>query len=98
MISRPYPEVTLDTFGFPVGGRLAVRQAVSWPRLPKVALFGPKSAVFWPEIISLWTVSKKNVTIMTGHLKDNLFVLTALQGGLRGGVRARFWPKNGLKI
>ena len=41
---------------------------------------------------------KKNVTIMTGHLKDNLFVLTALQGGLRGGVRARFWPKNGLKI
>ena len=60
--------------------------------------FGPKSAVFWPEMISLWTVSKKIVTIMTGHLKDNLFVLTALQGGLRGGVRARFWPKNGLKI
>ena len=33
---------------------------------------------------------KKIVTIMTGHLKDNLFVLTALQGGLRGGGRALF--------
>ena len=35
---------------------------------------------------------------MMGHLKDNLFVLTALQGGLRGAVRALFWaeiwPKN----
>ena len=31
---------------------------------------------------------------MTGHLKDNLFVLTALQGGLRGGVRALFWAQN----
>ena len=30
---------------------------------------------------------------MTGHLKDNLFVLTALQGGLRGGVGALFWAK-----
>ena len=27
---------------------------------------------------------------MTGHLKDNLFVLTALRGGLWGGVRALF--------
>ena len=30
---------------------------------------------------------------MTGHLKDNVFVLTALQGGLRGAVRALFWAK-----
>ena len=36
---------------------------------------------------------KKNVTIMTGHLKDNLFVLTALQGCLQGAVRAHFWAK-----
>ena len=42
----PYPQVTLDNFGFPVGGRLAVRRAVFRHRLPKVALFGPKSAVF----------------------------------------------------
>ena len=36
--------------------------------------------------------------LMTGHLKDNLFVLTALQGGLRGAVRdlflAKKWPQN----
>ena len=30
IISSPYPEVTLGTFGFPVGGRLAARRAVSW--------------------------------------------------------------------
>ena len=49
IISPPYPEVTLDNFGFPVGGRLAARRAVSWPRLSKVGLFGPKSAVFGPK-------------------------------------------------
>ena len=35
---------------------------------------------------------------MTGHLKDNVFVLTTLQGGLRGGRRGPFlakkWPEN----
>ena len=94
----PYPEVTLDTFGFPVGGRLATRRAVFRHRLPKVALFGPKNAVFWPEINFWWTASKKIVTIMTGRLKDNGFALTALQGGLRGGIRALLWAKNGPKI
>ena len=61
IISPPYPEVTLDTFGFPVGGRLAARQTVSWPRLPKVALSGPQNAVFWPEIIFLVASLKKNL-------------------------------------
>merc|ERR1739846_301437 len=61
----PYPEVTLDTFGFPVDGRLAARRAVSRPRLPKVALFAPKNAVFGPEIIFLCTSSNFFVTIMT---------------------------------
>ena len=45
MTTPPYPEVTLDTFGFPVGARLAARRAVLWPQLPKVALLGPKNAV-----------------------------------------------------
>ena len=49
MTSPPYPEVTLDTFGFLVGARLATRRAVSWPRLPKVALLGSKNAVFGPK-------------------------------------------------
>ena len=35
----------------------------------------------------------QNVTIMMGHLKDNLFVLTALHVGLRGAVSALFGPK-----
>ena len=44
--SPPYPEVTLDTFSFPEGGRLAARQAVVWPQLPKMALFGTKNAYY----------------------------------------------------
>ena len=46
IISSPYPEVTLYKFCFSVGGRLAARRAVSWPRLPKVALLGSKNATF----------------------------------------------------
>ena len=65
IISPPYPEVTLDNFGFPVCGRLAAQRAVLWPQWPKMALFGPKSDVFWPEIMFLWTASNLFVTIMT---------------------------------
>ena len=54
IISPPYPEVTLDIFGFLVGSGLATWQAVSWPQLPKVALLGSKNAVFWSEINFLW--------------------------------------------
>ena len=32
MTTPPYPEVTLDTFGFPVGAHLATRRAVLWPQ------------------------------------------------------------------
>ena len=49
IISPPYPEVTLDTFSFLVGGCLAAWRAVSWPRLPKVTLLGSKNAVFGPK-------------------------------------------------
>ena len=94
----PYPEVTLDTFGFLVGGRLAARRAVSRPRLPKVALFGPKNAVFWPEIIFLCTSSNFFVTIMTRHQKDNVFVLLMLLSKLQGACKSPFlaqkWPEN----
>ena len=31
IISPPYPEATLDNFGFPVGGRLAARRVVFRP-------------------------------------------------------------------
>ena len=55
-ISPPYPEVTLDDFGFLVGGRLAARRAIFQPRgrilailsQPPIAIlstlnFGPKT-------------------------------------------------------
>ena len=45
-VGSPYPEGTLDTFGLLVGGRLAAGRGVLWPQLPKVALLGPKNAVF----------------------------------------------------
>ena len=46
-ISFPCPEVTLDTFGFPVGARSATWRAVFWHQLPKMALFGANNALFW---------------------------------------------------
>ena len=55
--------------------------------------FRAQKRYFWPEIIFLCPASKKIVTIIAGHLKDNLFVLTALQGCLQGAVRAHFWAK-----
>ena len=94
IITSPYPEATLDTFGFPVGAHLSAWRAVFWPWLPKKALFEAKNAVFWTEIHFSETSSKFFVTIMTGHQNDNLFVLTVLQGGLLWGARAYFWSKN----
>ena len=49
IISSSCPQVTLDTFGFLVGARWAARRAVFWPRLPKMALFGAKNGIFWPQ-------------------------------------------------
>ena len=54
IISPPYPEVTLDNFGFPVGGRLAARRAVFRPQQPKVTLTRPKMQK-WPKIIFFTT-------------------------------------------
>ena len=46
IISSTYPQVTLDTFGFPVDVRSAVQQAVFWPRLPKNGPFWAGNAIF----------------------------------------------------
>ena len=40
ILSPPYPEVTLDNFSFPVGGRLAAPCAVFWPPSQILANFG----------------------------------------------------------
>ena len=53
----------------------------------KNAEFQAKNAVFWPEIHFFRKSFKFFVTIMTGHQKDNIFVLTPLHGGPRGGRR-----------
>ena len=44
----------------------------------KNAEFRAKNAVFWPEIHFFRKLSNFFVTIMTGHQKDNIFVLTPL--------------------
>ena len=46
IIFSPYPQVTLDTFGFPVDVRSAAQQAVFWPRLPKNGPFWAENAIF----------------------------------------------------
>ena len=45
---------------------------------PKMQFFGPKS-IFFPKL------SKFFDTIITGHQKNNIFVLTLMHGGPRGG-------------
>ena len=44
-----YAHIThfLTSDGFPVGARSAAQRAVFWPRLPKMALFGPKICLFY---------------------------------------------------
>ena len=39
IITSPHPEVTLDNFGFPVGGRSAAQRAVFWPPGRILAIF-----------------------------------------------------------
>ena len=77
------PPHNLKTKNLSEGAKSTV---VLWPRLPKVALFGPQNHFFEASL-------KNIVTIMTGHLKANLLVLTALQGDLRGAVQVLFGPK-----
>ena len=75
IISPPYPEVNLDTFSFPVGGRLAAWRAVSWPRLPKVAILGSENAVFGPKPVSE-TSLKINCYNNDGTPKRQLWIYT----------------------
>ena len=49
IISPPYPEATLDNFGFPVGGRLAARRAVFRPPGQILAFFGIFGHFWYPH-------------------------------------------------
>ena len=96
IISPPYPEVTLDTFGFPVGGRLAAWQAVSWPRLTKVALLGSKNAFFYAAPMKppfLWLGrSRLNGMTTPPYPEGTLDTLGFLVGGRLAIRRAVSWP------
>ena len=47
IISSPHPEVTMDNFGFPVGGRSAARRAVFRPPGRILAFFDDSHFAFW---------------------------------------------------
>ena len=56
IITSPCPEVTLDTFAFPICAHSATRRAVFWHRLPKMALLGAKIP-FWSEMYHMLSYS-----------------------------------------
>ena len=94
----PYPEVTLDTFGFPVDGRLAARRAVSWPRLPKVALFGPKSGFFGQKSIFCPHPPISLLPSWPDTKKTTFLCRSCCWASSWGAARAHFWHKNSPKI
>lgn len=66
IITYPCPEITLDTFGFPVGASSTARRVVFWHWLPKMTLFEPKMLFFGPGShpdapigFGAWAVSHK---------------------------------------
>jgi len=76
MTTPPYPEGTLDTLGFLVGGRLAIRRAVSWPWLHKVALLGSKNATFLARNQFFVVSLKINCSNHNGTHKRQLWLYT----------------------
>ena len=91
-IGPPYPESPLDNFRFPVGGCLAAWQAVSWPKLPKVTLLGPKNVVFGTNSFFCGQ-PQKNCYNHNGTPKRQPFCFDCISGGLREAVQVLFGPK-----
>ena len=50
IISPPYPEATLDNFGFPVGGHLAARRVVFRPPGRILTFFGIFGHFWYPHV------------------------------------------------
>ena len=110
IISPPYPEVTLDNFGFPVGGRLAARRAVFRPRLPKVALFGsgrvfiastPNFGPSLTKLVGTIRFTKKMTHNDNGAGPGRIYGETAVFTFCRkaeNGPKIRFFPKKILKF
>merc|ERR1712082_445066 len=96
-ISSSYPEVTLDTFGFPVGARSAARRAVFWPRLPKLTLFGTKICFFlrYAHITPFFGLKD---TLVNGFISFSYPEVTLDTFGFPVGARSAarrtvFWPR-----
>ena len=90
IISPRYPEVTLDTFGFPVGGRLAARRAVSWHLLPKWPFLSPKVLflglkLFFVAILQIFCYHHD------WALKRQCFRIYHNAGQATGGVKGPFF-------
>ena len=91
IISPPYPVVTLDNFGFLVGGRLAARRAVFLPPGPILA----RKSVFCYRTLDF--VNGPFVTlddIFDLAPSDRFLVAVRPLGGPFSGHRAGFWPEN----
>ena len=57
-------------------------------------IFGQKILFLWTKSHVFWKSTKFVVTIMEGHQKDNILVLTLLHGEPWGDRGAHFWPGN----
>ena len=104
IISPPYPEATLDNFGFPVGDRLAARRAVFWPPGRILAVFGvgglyyistPNFEMYLTKLVGTIRVTKKITHFDYGDGPGRFYVLP------KSGKRAEnpfFFPKKTSEI
>ena len=73
--------------------------AIFGPKWSQISPFWSKECIFWAKILFFLASYKIVVsTIMTGHQKDILFVLTALHSGLSGNHQNQFRTIFGPKI
>ena len=105
IISPPYPEATLDNFGFPVGGRLAARRAVFRPPGRNLAISGhspntyistPNFETYLTKLVGTIRVTKKMTNFDYGDGPGRNYGETAVFTFCRkaeNGPKIRFFPK-----
>ena len=87
ILTPPYPEVTLDNFSFPVGGRSAARRAVFWP---PGRILAQKSVFCYrtPDFVNGPFVTLGDIFDLAPS--DRFLVAVRLLGGPLSGHRAGF--------